>query len=217
MPEGFEKQVPPEGLADLLQFLAQKGKYLPLDLRKVATATTTKGMFSESGPGSRAPGLRGLGPEDRRGRAVRAGRPAGRPAPERRHAPRPHRDDPAEDAEVGEPARQRDGQGDPPPQRGERSWVTRRAARGRVSMIVRIHYEDGSTEDHELKNGVAVRRRQRREGRPGLEARLQARRAAGPLPDRRARKKQTIASIELVKGSDRSAPIVLAATVEGFE
>jgi hypothetical protein len=30
-------------------------------------------------------------------------------------------------------------------------------------------------------------------------------------------KKQTIASIELVKGSDRSAPIVLAATVEGFE
>ena len=29
--------------------------------------------------------------------------------------------------------------------------------------------------------------------------------------------KQTIARIELVKGSDRSAPIVLAATVEGFE
>ena len=54
MPEGFEKSVPPEGLADLLQFLAQKGKYLPLDLRKVATATTTKGMVSDSGPGSTA-------------------------------------------------------------------------------------------------------------------------------------------------------------------
>jgi hypothetical protein len=36
MPEGFEKTVPSEGLADLLQFLTRKGKYLPLDLRKVA-------------------------------------------------------------------------------------------------------------------------------------------------------------------------------------
>ena len=44
MPEGFEKSIPTQGLADLLQFLARKGKYLPLDLRKVATVTTTKGM-----------------------------------------------------------------------------------------------------------------------------------------------------------------------------
>ena len=49
MPEGFEKSVPPEGLADLLQFLTQKGKYLPLDLRKVATLTTTEGV--PFGPG----------------------------------------------------------------------------------------------------------------------------------------------------------------------
>ena len=127
MPEGFEKTVPPEGLADLLQFLAQKGKYLPLDLRKVATVDHTKGMVSESGPGRRAAGLRGLGPEGRRRRAVRAGRSAGRPVAERRHAPRPDRDDPAEDAEVGEPARQRDGQGDPPPQRRGRLRVPGRA------------------------------------------------------------------------------------------
>ena len=48
MPAGFEKSIPPEGLADLLEFLAQKGKYLPLDVRKVATTTTTKGMLSDS-------------------------------------------------------------------------------------------------------------------------------------------------------------------------
>ncbi len=47
-PEGFEKSIPNQGLADLLQFLAQKGKYLPLDLREVATATTTRGMLSDS-------------------------------------------------------------------------------------------------------------------------------------------------------------------------
>jgi putative membrane-bound dehydrogenase-like protein len=44
MPEGFEKSIPPAGLADLLQFLTQKGKYLPLEVRKVATLTTTEGV-----------------------------------------------------------------------------------------------------------------------------------------------------------------------------
>ncbi|HWE38175.1 MAG TPA: PVC-type heme-binding CxxCH protein, partial [Isosphaeraceae bacterium] len=34
MPDGFEKQVPTEALADLLAFLTARGKYLPLDLRK---------------------------------------------------------------------------------------------------------------------------------------------------------------------------------------
>ena len=86
MPEGFEKSVPPEGLADLLQFLTQKGKYLPLDLRKVATLTTTEGMPFGPGGADRAADLRGLGPEGRRRRAVRAGRPAGRPRAERDHA-----------------------------------------------------------------------------------------------------------------------------------
>ena len=62
MPEGFEKTIPAEGLADLLQFLAQKGKYLPLDLRKVATVTTTKPLVSETGPNP-SPGLQEVGPK----------------------------------------------------------------------------------------------------------------------------------------------------------
>ncbi|HUQ68007.1 MAG TPA: PVC-type heme-binding CxxCH protein, partial [Planctomycetaceae bacterium] len=45
MPEGFEKQVKPEDIGDLLEFLTQRGKYVPLDLRKVATIVSTKGMF----------------------------------------------------------------------------------------------------------------------------------------------------------------------------
>ena len=45
MPDGFEKQVPLEALADLLEFLTQRGKYLPLDLRKVATTDSVHGMF----------------------------------------------------------------------------------------------------------------------------------------------------------------------------
>ena len=47
MPEGFEKQMKPEELTDLLEFLTQKGKYVPIPLDKYATTITTKGMFFE--------------------------------------------------------------------------------------------------------------------------------------------------------------------------
>ncbi len=45
MPEGFEKTMKAEELTDLLEFLTQKGKYVPLPLDKVATIVSTKGMF----------------------------------------------------------------------------------------------------------------------------------------------------------------------------
>src|SRR5262249_26307026 len=48
MPEGFEKQITPAQLNDLLAFLAHRGKYLPLDLRKVATIVSTRGMFYDA-------------------------------------------------------------------------------------------------------------------------------------------------------------------------
>ena len=45
MPEGFEKQVSTDDINDLLAFLTQRVKYLPLDLRKAATIVSTAGMF----------------------------------------------------------------------------------------------------------------------------------------------------------------------------
>src|SRR5439155_786015 len=54
MPDGFEKQVSRKDLTDLLEFLTQRGKYLPLPLDKVATAVSTRGMFySEEATGER--------------------------------------------------------------------------------------------------------------------------------------------------------------------
>ena len=187
MPEGFEKTVPPEGLADLLQFLAQKGKYLPLDLRKVATATTTKGMVSDSGPGSTARLVfEDWGPKVVDGVPFALVDPQGDRMPNAVMLHGPIGGDPAEDAEVGEPARstRRPGRST-----SSAEWPSSDIPAGRegsVSMIVRIKYEDGSTEDHELKNGVEFADVNGDEGRPGLEAGVQARRATGPLPDRRA-------------------------------
>ena len=46
MPEGFEKELPGDDLANLLEFLTQKGKYVPIPLDRYATAiVSTKGMF----------------------------------------------------------------------------------------------------------------------------------------------------------------------------
>src|SRR5207253_6030327 len=54
MPDGFEKQLKKTELVDLLEFLTQRGKYLPLPLDKVATAVSTRGMFhSEDATGER--------------------------------------------------------------------------------------------------------------------------------------------------------------------
>ena len=42
MPDGFEKQLDRKQLTDLLEFLTQRQKYLPLALDKAATIATTK-------------------------------------------------------------------------------------------------------------------------------------------------------------------------------
>ena len=217
MPEGFEKTVPAQGLADLLQFLAQKGKYLPLDLRKVATATTTKGMVSDSGPGSTVRLVfEDWGPKiidgvpfalvdpqgDRTPNAVLLHSPIGTVLPTMPKSVRLPVNSTARAIHLLS---------------GVAFFGFPAGREGSVSMIVRIHYDDGSTEDHELKNGVEFAAVTGEKDVPGSKL-------AYKLGGQQVRyltvvpgKKQTIASIELVKGSDRSAPLVLAVTVEGFE
>ena len=208
MPEGFEKSVPTEGLADLLQFLTQKGKYLPLDLRKVATVTTTEGM--PFGPGGTVGRLvfEDWGPKVVDGVPFALVDPQGDRVPNAIMLHGPNGRIAAEDAEVGQPAGER-------PARAIHllsgvSVLGFPAGReGTVSMIVRIQYEDGTTEDHELKNGVHFADVNGGQDVPGskLAFRLggQQVRYLTVMPG----KKDTIASIELVKGSDRTAPIAI--------
>ena len=81
-------------------------------------------------------------------------------------------------------------------------------------MIVRLHYKGGETEDIELLNGVHFADYIRRVDVPGSEF-------AYPLGGQQIRevtvtpkKRDVIETIELVKGPDRTAPIVMAVTVE---
>ena len=81
-------------------------------------------------------------------------------------------------------------------------------------MIVRFTYDDGKTEDHELKNGIHfadyIRRVDVPESQFAFSLRGQQIRYFAVNPKRGA----AIKTIELLKGPDRTAPVVMAVTVE---
>jgi hypothetical protein len=98
---------------------------------------------------------------------------------------------------------------------GVSGWGSPFGVEGSVSMIVRLHYADGQTEDHELKNGIHFADYIRRVDVPGSEF-------AYPLRGQQIRylsvaaKRQDVPvkEVELVKGPDSSAPVVMAITAE---
>ena len=78
-----------------------------------------------------------------------------------------------------------------------------------------LHFEDGKTEDLELKNGVHIADYIRRVDVPGSEF------AFGFMGGQQLRYLKltpkgtaVVRAIEFVKGPDKTAPLVLAATVE---
>jgi hypothetical protein len=93
-------------------------------------------------------------------------------------------------------------------------WGYPAGERGSTSMIVRLHYEGGATEDHTLHNGVHFADYVTRIDVPGSKfafpLRDQQIRYLAVFPDRT----DTIEQIELIKGTDATAPIVMAVTVE---
>ncbi len=97
---------------------------------------------------------------------------------------------------------------------GVSGWGHPYSTRKSVSMIVRLHYKDGSTEDHELRNGEHFADYIRRVDVPGSEfafaLRGQQLRYLSVTPKRG----DVVTKVELVKGQDETAPMVMAVTVE---
>jgi hypothetical protein len=100
---------------------------------------------------------------------------------------------------------------------GISGWGFPLGDKGSVSMIVRLHYADGQTEDHPLRNGEQMADYIRRVDVPGstfaFNVRGQQVRYLSLTPKRMA----VIDHIELVKGPDDTAPVVIAITVETAE
>jgi hypothetical protein len=98
---------------------------------------------------------------------------------------------------------------------GVGGWNYPSSERGSTSMIVRLHYADGSKEEHELKNGIHIADYIRRVDVPRSEFAFKMK---GPQQVRylaiTPKKADPIQTIELMKGPDSSAPVVVAVTVE---
>ena len=214
MPDGFEKQVAPEALADLLEFLTQRGKYLPLDLRKVATADSTHGMFYDKESSVERLLFSDWDVKTFEGIPFALVDPAGGKVPNvvmlySRNGPFAPKMPRSVDLPCNTPAKAIHFLS------GVSGWgYAGGDPRKTVSMIVRLHYADGTSEDHPLRDGVEFADYIRRVDVPGSKF-------AFNLRDRQIRyfsiapkRPDTIARIELRKGSDATAPVVMAVTVE---
>ncbi len=212
MPEGFEKQLNKDDFVNLLEFLTAKGKYVPIPLDKAATIASTQSMFY--------------------------GRDTAERLIFRDWKPKTFKDVPFH---LVDPERGRvknaillySPNGEIPPKMpksvtlpcntaakaihflsGVSGWGFPYSEKGSVSLIVRLHYADGKTEEHALKNGEHFADYIRRVDVPGSQfafaLRGQQIRYLSVTPERG----ETIKEIELIKGPDRTAPVVMAVTVE---
>ncbi|MFM7846810.1 MAG: c-type cytochrome, partial [Planctomycetota bacterium] len=213
MPEGFEKQVTADDLCDLLEFLTQRGKFVPIPLDKYATAVSTKGLFFSEQSEVERMIFADWGPKTFEGVPFSLVDPQGQQVPNiiLLHGPNgnlPPKMPKTVTLPCNAPARAIHLLS------GVSGWGHPASGVGSVSMIVRLHYADGQKEDHELKNGEHFADYIRRVDVPGSKfafaLRGQQLRYLAVLPKRA----DVIEKIELVKGPDGSSPIVMAVTVE---
>ena len=213
MPEGFEKQLNRKELSDLLEFLSQRGRYLPLPLDKVATTVSTRGMFYSRDADAERLIFADWKPKEF------AGVPFQLVDPQQDRLPNvvvlygpqgqlsstlPK----SVSVSCNAPAKTIHMLG------GVSGWGYPLGVEGSISMIVRLHYESGPPENHPLANGEHFADYIRRVDVPASQF-------AFDLAGRQIRylvikpkRHDKIERIELVKGPDDTAPVVMAITIE---
>jgi uncharacterized protein len=215
MPEGFEKQVPPEGVADLLAFLTKRGKYTPIDLRPVTTVVTTRGMFFSPDSTIERLIFPDWSPKTFQGVPFSLVDPQGDRVPNAIMLYGPSGETPPKMPKsvtfpVNAPAKAIHFLS------GISGWgATSPDADQTTSMTVRLHYADGRTENHPLKNGVHFADYIRVIDVPGSKLAFRLRGQQVRYLAINPKRTEPIARIELVKGPDDTAPIVMAVTIEG--
>ena len=216
MPEGFEKQISKDAFADLLEFLTDKGKFVPIPLHRIATAISTKGLFHHGDNGADR-----IVFDDWGGKTF-AGVPFQLVDPRQKSTPNivllygpqgtlPPSMPKSVELEVNMPLKSIHLLS------GVSGWGFPAHGSKSVSMIVRFRYEDGETEDHPLRNGEHfadyIRRFDVPRSQFAFGVRGQQVRYLAVSPERDA----PVKKIELVKGDDDpTAPIVVAVTLESI-
>ena len=213
MPVGFEKQIPPQGLADLLAFLTARGRFVPVPLDKVATAVSTKGMFYDQRTEVERLVFPDWGPKTFAGVPFSLVDPQGDTVPNvvMLHGPEGYlapKMPKSVSLPFGAAAKALHVLG------AVSGWGWPHSGKGSTSMTVRLTYEDGTKETHDLVNGEHLSDYITRNDVPGSQF-------AFDLGGRqlrylvvRPKEAKPIQTIDLVKGDDATAPIVVAITAE---
>lgn len=213
MPDGFEKSLSKDDLVNLLEFLTQRGQFLPLSLSKVATIVSTRGMFNNKDDRAERLIFSDWSPKAFKGVPFHLVDPQGDRVPNviLLHGPQgqfPPRMPKTVKLPCNSPAKAIHLLS------GVSGWGFPLGKKGSTTLTVRLHYADGKTEDHDLLNGVHFADYIRRVDVPGSDF-------AFDLAGRQIRylsvhpeKSDVIREIEFIKGNDRTAPVIMAATVE---
>jgi len=215
MPEGFEKEISLEQMSNLLEFMTARGKYLPLDISKVASVASDQGMFFSKDADVERLIFDKWGIQMFNGIPFNVIDPSGgknfnaimlQGGPESSLASKMPR---VADIVCQAPVRTVHFLG------GVSGWGFPYADQKTVSMIARLHYADGTTEDHELLNGVHFADYIRRVDVPKSEFAFALRNQQIRYFSINPAKSEPIKLIQLVKGPDGTAPVIMAVTIEG--
>lgn len=213
MPEGFEKLISNEELANLLEFLTQRGKYLPLPLEKVATTLSTQGMFFSKDAEMERLIFKDWSPktfkdvpfylvdpkDDRVPNVILLYGPQGKIPPKMPKSVKLPVNSAAKAIHLLS---------------GVSGWGYPYSKKGTVSMLVRLHYSDGKSEDHELLNGEHFADYIKRNDVPKSEFAFALRNQQIRFLSVQPKRADTISHIEFLSGFDQTAPVVMAVTVE---
>ncbi len=213
MPEGFEKLIAKAEFTDLLEFLTDKGKFVPLPLDKVATVVSTKGMFHGGDNGADRIVFDEWGGKSFKDIPFYIVDPKGKSTlnmillngPQGTLPPKMPKQI---ELAANMPIKTLHMLG------GIGGWSYPAVQNKSTSVIVRFRYADGETEDHELKNGVHFADYIRRVDVPESEFAFQVRGQQVRYLSVSPKRTEVVEQILLVKGDDATAPIVVAVTLE---
>ncbi|MCA9194839.1 MAG: c-type cytochrome [Planctomycetales bacterium] len=213
MPEGFESSISQSEMADLLSFLAKRGKYAPLSIAKAATINSQKGL----------PGFRGAPGEkfvlDSYGRLEVDGVPFELIDPQEERVANiiglqqrsTRRPSTLPDSVILDCS----GRIEAIHLLGGVAWAAYpRFKDPTTSLIVRRHYEDESTSDFELINGKQIVTYEAGEDVPDSKRVIEANGKQIRYLEIPVDAGKELVQIELLKGTDFSIPLVFAVTVE---
>ena len=213
MPEGLEKNIDDQGLIDLLEYLTAAGDYVPLPLDRVATTMSTQGMFYNRDNMAETLDFKDWSPKEFKGIPFLLTDPEnntrnnvimlnGSIGPFAPNLPKSVR------LPCNTPAKAIHMLG------GVGGWSARSAGEQGLSVIVRLHYADGETEDHQLINGQHFADYNGPFDVPKSELAFRLGRSQIRYLSVEPERQEHIESIELIKGNDHTAPLFFAITVE---